>query len=158
MFEKRICCFAGHRDDYTVGVIEHVKRIAKELIEKENVNEFWVGKYGNFDASCAKAIRELKEIYPYVKLILVIPYISESINKDREYYYKKYDSILVADVPANTPKRFYIVKANEFIVKNSQFMICNICRSWGGAVRTYEYAKRKKLKIFNIAESLQNHK
>ena len=58
----------------------------------------------------------------------------------------------VADIPENTPKRFYITKTNEYMVNNSDFLICYIQKSWGGAVTTYKYAKRKKLQIFNIAE------
>ena len=31
-------------------------------------------------------------------------------------FYKTYDSILISDVPENTPKRFYISKTNEYMI------------------------------------------
>ena len=43
---------------------------------------------------------------------------------------------------------------NEYMVDNCDFLICYIEKSWGGAYRTYMYAKRKKLKIFNLAKGV----
>ena len=67
--------------------------------------------------------------------------------------YDKYDNILIADIIETTPRKFYILKTNEYIVDNSDFLICYIEKTWGGAVYTYRYAKRKGLKIFNLAKS-----
>ena len=45
-----------------------------------------------------------------------------------------------------------IKKANQYMVDNSQCMICYVRHSWGGAAKTLEYAKRKKdIEIFNVA-------
>ena len=152
MEDIKRCCFAGHSDIWDSSLTEKIKSVAEDLIVNHNVREFWVGNYGNFDGSAASVIRELQKTYSDVKLDLVIPYLTKSINEYKELYYKKCDNILIADIPENTPKRFHITKANEYMVNNSDFMICYIQRSWGGAITTYKYAKRKKLQIFNIAE------
>lgn len=152
MEDKKRCCFAGHSDIWDSSLTEKIKSVAEDLIVNHNVREFWVGNYGNFDGSAASVIRELQKTYSDVKLDLVIPYLTKSINEYKELYYKKCDNILIADIPENTPKRFHITKANEYMVNNSDFLICYIQRSWGGAITTYKYAKRKKLQIFNIAE------
>lgn len=152
MSEVIRCCFAGHSDMYNSEAKNKVKKIAEELIVNNSVNEFWVGNYGSFDGCAGKAIRELKEIYPHIELDLVIPYLTKGINEYKELYYQNYDNIIVADIPITTPKRFRIIKANEYMVDNSKFLICYVERSWGGAVKTLGYAKRKKLNIFNIAE------
>ena len=122
------------------------------MIVNHNVKEFWVGNYGRFDGCSASVIRELQKTYTDIELDLVIPYSTKSINEYKELYYKKCETILVADIPENTPKRFHITKANEYMVNNSDFLICYIQRPWGGAITTYKYAKRKKLQIFNVAE------
>lgn len=69
-----------------------------------------------------------------------------------ESYYDKYDNILVADIPLTTPKRLKIIKANEYMVNNSDFLICYIDHTWGGAFKTFDYARKRKLKIFNVAK------
>lgn len=146
------CCFAGHSDINISTEKEKVKEIAEKLIAQYCVKEFWVGNYGNFDFCCAKAIMELKEIYPDIKIFVVIPYLTKRITELKEEYYKKFDEIITANISLSTPKRLFILKTNEYIVNNSKFMICYVNRSWGGAVQTFEYAKRRKLEIFNIAE------
>lgn len=147
------CCFCGHSNIYDNEAIDKVKRVAEELITQYNVNEFWVGNYGSFDSYAGQSIRELKNFYPHIKLDLVIPYLTKDINESKDLYCKKCDNILVADIPLNTPKRLQIIKANEYMVDNSGFLICYIDHTWGGAVKTFDYARKRKLKIFNIAKN-----
>ena len=59
---KKVCCFAGHSDTYeTEEIFSSLLSKAENLIINENVSEFRVGNYGNFDKLSAKAIRKLKE-------------------------------------------------------------------------------------------------
>lgn len=151
---KKRCCFTGHSEAYlTDEEYTDLLNRTERLITEENVSEFWVGNYGNFDGVSANAIKKLKEKYPYIQLNLVIPYLTTEINKHKDLYYNRYDNILMADLPERTPKKFLISKCNEYMVNNSDFIICYIRYAWGGAAKTYEYAKRKKhIKIFNIAQ------
>ncbi len=153
MEDRKRCCFAGHSDIWDSNLREKLKTVAEDLIVNHNVKEFWVGNYGTFDSTSASVIKELQKTYTDITLDLVIPYLTKTLNEYKELYYQKCDNILVADVPENTPKRFYITKANEYMVDNSQYLICYIQRSWGGAITTYKYAKRRKLQIFNMAEN-----
>ena len=146
------CCFCGHSDiSYDTDTREKIKAIAEDLILNHNVSEFWVGHYGRFDGCCSSVIRELQKTYKDIKLELVIPYITKGINEYRELYYKDYDNILMADIPLNTPQKFQIIKGNEYVVDNSDFIICYIERHYGGAYRTFTYARRKKKEIFNVS-------
>lgn len=142
------CCFAGHSDINFDKTKETVQEIAEKLIVEHDVSEFWVGAYGSFDSCCVAAITDLKKKHKKIKLTLIIPYLT----KGKEEYYKKFDNILIANIPLSTPKKFYIIKSNEFMVDNSEFLICFVERTWGGAAKTYEYAKRKKRQIFNISK------
>lgn len=146
----RRCCFAGHREIYnSEKLYEKLKSTIEKLITEENVTEFWVGNYGTFDSLCKAAVKELKEKYE-LTLCLVIPYLTEEIEKYKEYYYKNYDVILMADIPLNTPHKFRILKCNQYMVKNSDFLICFVEFSFGGAAKTLEYAKKRNINIINI--------
>lgn len=49
------------------------------------------------------------------------------------------------------PKRFAILKRNEWLINNSDFLIAYVHRL-GGAHKTLEYAQKKKhIKVINIA-------
>lgn len=89
---KRICCFAGHSQIIdTENIYEKLLSVIENLVTSENVSEFWVGNYGDFDRLCAEAVRELAAKYPEIRLSLVIPYLTKEINENREMYYEKYD-------------------------------------------------------------------
>ena len=148
------CCFAGHSKLYhTDDIYNTLVNLIEKLVVEEDVSEFWVGNYGNFDSLSAKAVRYLKEKYPNIQLNLVIPYLTSGINEYKEIYYKNYDHILMSDLPEQTPKKFQILKCNEYMVDNSDFIVCYVQYSWGGAAKTLEYAQRKKhIEIFNLAQ------
>ncbi len=148
------CCFAGHSNIcQTDDIYDSLIKLVEKLIATESVSEFWVGNYGDFDGLSAKAVRSLKEKYPDIKLNLVIPYLTSGINEYREVYYKKYDNILMAALPKNTPKKFQILKCNEYMVNSSDFLVCYVKHGWGGAAQTVEYARRKKhIKIYNLSQ------
>lgn len=150
---KKRCCFAGHsKIFYTEAVYHAVVHRVETLITEEKVSEFWVGNYGNFDALCARAVRSLKEKYPEIELCLVLPYLTADINRDKERYQTKYDRILLADIPKQTPKKFQILKCNTFMVDNADFLLCYTQLEAGGAAKTVEYARKKtQTKVWNIA-------
>ena len=63
---------------------------------------------------------------------------------------KIFDDTIYPDLE-KIPRRFAIVKRNEWMIKNSNFLIAYVDHSWGGASKTLEYAKRKKhISIINI--------
>lgn len=149
---NKTCCFAGHSEIYSPEEIyDKLTEIIEKLIITENIKDFMVGNYGNFDKLSAKAVRKLKEKYPDIRLNLVVPYLTKEINEYKEMYYKNYDCILMADICEKTPKNLRIIKCNEYMVKKSDCIICYVNRSYGGAAKTLEFAeKQKNIRIFNM--------
>ena len=99
----------------------------------------------------ANIVRELKHEYPEIELNLIIPYRTAEINNYKEQYYKEYDNIIMADIPLNTPKRYWILKSNQYMINQSNYLVAYVNYSFGGAVKTLEYAKRRKhIVIFNF--------
>ena len=112
---------------------QHLKYLIEKLINENNLKEFWVGNYGGFDSISARIVCDLKNKYSDIKLCLVIPYLTKKITDYRELY-TKFDEIIMADIPQNTPKRFYIVKCNEYMINKSDYLIAFVNHGWGGAV------------------------
>lgn len=112
MANKR-CCFAGHSSFYDVTIAARLKETITNLIEEEQIYEFWVGNYGKFDSYAVSVLQECKQLYPQIKPELVIPYLTKEIELYKEYYYKKYDHILMSEIPNNTPF-FYANKNGVF--------------------------------------------
>lgn len=148
---KKICTFTGHgkiiygNEIYTV-LTDHIER----LICDEEICEFWVGNYGNFDAMAANAVKALREIYP-IKLCLVVPYITHTMHQNNAYYNKTFDEIIVCDVPPDTPKRAYIPLCNKYMADMASVLLCYVKYNTGGAFQTFKYAKEKNIKIINLA-------
>ena len=138
--------FCGH------GKINYGDKIKKELkseIEKaikKGESIFLLGGYGKFDLLAAYAIKELKIKYPYIKSILVIPYLNRIYDKNL------YDESIYPSLE-NFPKKFAIIKRNEWTVNKSDIIIAYVEHNWGGAAKTLEYAYKKKIKIINLALS-----
>ena len=149
----KICCFAGHSKIYTdtSALKNMIRDNAEKLIKEQGVKEFWCGNYGAFDKLSASVIGFLKQTYKDIKLVLVIPYLTREINEYKKNYYATYDEIIIADIPQNTPKKYHIIKANKYMIDNSNFLISYVKHSWGGAAKTLEYAKNKKdIKIIGL--------
>lgn len=151
---RRICCFAGHRslpnkDD----ISEKLSYKIEDLIINEGVTEFWVGNYGAFDHLSSYTAKKLKEKYPDIELNLIVPYLTSDITENKKLYFEEFDNILLADIPEKTPKKFYIIKCNEYMIQKSDFLIAYVKFSYGGAYRTLEYAKKQnQIQIFNLTE------
>ncbi len=137
--------FCGHS-----SLTEEEKRFLEERlyveIEKlifDGAEEFLLGDYGQFDRLCARVVRKLQEKYPHIKSVLVLPYL------DREYDAKLYDIVEYAPIET-VPKRFCILKRNEYMVKQADVVIAYVKHEWGGAAKTLEYAKRKNKAVVEL--------
>ena len=63
---------------------------------------------------------------------------------------EEFDNILLPDFPEKTPRKIKILKCNEYMVDESDFMICYVKYDWGGASKTLAYANKKHIKIYNL--------
>lgn len=135
--------FIGHNECFGVSK-EQVKDAIRELIGK-GVTTFLSGGQGGFDRLCGRCVYELKNDYPQINNYLVIPYLSFNIY-DKELF----DSIIYPDGFEKYHYKAAIPARNNFMVDNSGYAICYITHSWGGAAKTYERAKKKKLQIINL--------
>jgi len=141
------CVFFGHRDWGWADEKEKIKNSIVDLIENYQVVQFYSGGRGNFDSLCSQIVYELKKKYPQIKNTLVLSYITQ---KKEEYGLpERYDDS-VYFLEEKVPPRFAIIKTNEKVIDNSDFVIVAVRKRWGGAYRAFEYARRKGKTIIQI--------
>ncbi len=129
----------------------------KEQLKNSLVNEtiknptckFYLGGYGDFDGLCLRTLKDLKADFPEIELIFITPYLDKSYSK-LEFAKYHYDYVIFPPLES-VPRKFAILKRNEWMVEEADLVIAYVMYSWGGAVKTLEYAKRKKKTIINLA-------
>lgn len=105
----------------------------------------------------AKAYVQLKKQYSHIRLILVLPCLSQTkgwSEKDIEIYE---DIKRQADKIVYTSKEYTrgcMHKRNRHLVDNSSACIAYLTESTGGTAYTVDYARKRGLTVFNIADYL----
>ena len=108
-----------------------------------------------FDTLAAQTVLDLKTDYPQIKLILVLPCLSQtdswsSEDKDKYEYIKAN-----ADKVVYTSREYTkgcMHKRNRHLVDNSSACVCYLTEKTGGTAYTVEYANSKGLFVINTAE------
>ena len=137
--------FCGHSRLCAEDVESLKNQLFKET-EKlicHGANTFLLGGYGEFDLLCAHVVKSLKQKYPHIMSVLVIPYLNRDYDKslyDRSFYPS------IEDVPP----RYAIVERNNYMVDVSDVIIAFVEYGYGGAHRTYRYAVQKGKPIIKI--------
>lgn len=154
---EKTCCFTGHRD------LPFLKRkiIARKLEQtvigliQSGVQYFGAGGALGFDTLAAQTVLKLKKEYPHIKLILVLPCLSQTKGW-REEDIQIYETIkAAADKVVYTSQQYTrdcMHKRNRHLVDHSGVCICYLTESNGGTAYTVNYANKHGLKIINLAE------
>ena len=150
-----IITFCGHSNfSFSDTTKNELKNLLIENIRKNPTCKFYLGGYGDFDSLCLRTLRELKTDFPDIELLFITPYLDNNYSKlELAKYY--YDDIIFPPIE-NVPHKFAILKRNEWMVDSADLVIAYVKYSWGGAAKTLEYAKRKKVPIINISLKQQN--
>ena len=146
-----IITFCGHSNLFATEELE-IKMLAllEEIIGKEPA-EIYLGDYGDFDAMAYKCCKKFKEVNPNISLLFVTPYITEEYQRNRLRHLEgKYDAIIYPQIE-DKPLRFAITYRNRWMIDKADCLICAISHTFGGAYKTFMYAKRKKKPIYNLA-------
>ena len=146
-----IITFCGHSNySFDDTVKEKLRGLLLQNIRKNPACKFYLGGYGDFDSLCLNILKEIKADFPAIELLLITPYLNDNYSK-LETAKLYYDGIIYPPLE-NVPRQFCISKRNEWMVNEADFLIAFVKYSWGGAAKTLEYAKRKKVGFFNLAE------
>ncbi len=155
--KSRTCCFTGHRyllEDQKEEIAARLEETVVSLIHSGYLY-FGAGGALGFDTLCAKTVLRLRQSYPKIKLILVLPCVSQAERwspADKAVYQ---EIMRQADKVTYTSQEYTkdcMFKRNRHLVDYSSACICYQTKETGGTAYTVEYARKHGLRIINLAE------
>ena len=148
------CTFAGHREVYQAKIDEAIEKAIDNLLQTDSEFIFYTGGMGDFDNKCASAVRTAKRKYPNkeIRLALVLPYMSNRLNTDKDYYQYYYDEIIIPTELAGIHYKAAITMRNRWLVDRVDCVIAYVYRDFDGALKTVKYARKQGKPVINLAE------
>lgn len=154
--KERTACFTGHRTIPFLQRRKIEKRTEEAMIEaiEQGYRFFGAGGALGFDTLAAQTVLRLKKTYPQIKLILVLPCLSQTRGWKSEDI-AEYERIkAAADKVVYTSQEYTrdcMFKRNRHLVDNSSLCIAYLTENTGGTAYTVDYARSKGLIIRNVA-------
>lgn len=149
----KTCYFTGHRRIY--GNARAVYTALAEEIERHiveyGVTAFYVGNYGAFDSMVQRALTEAKSRHPHILAQVALAYhpairpATCPEGLDGTYFPEGQEAV---------PPRYAIVRLNQFMVRQSEYLIAYVYAITSGSRNLLRYAqareKRGLLHITNL--------
>ena len=155
------CCFTGHRV-IPSGEKETIRNLLETAIEKaiqDGYRFFRTGGALGFDTLAAQTVLELKQQYPHIRLILVLPCVDQTTGWKQDDI-DEYERIrALADKVVYTSREYTsgcMHKRNRHLVDNSSLCICYLTKLSGGTAYTVRYAESKGVYVRNIANTIKS--
>ena len=142
------CAMFGHRDCPT-DIFEELCIQIEKLYLEQGVTEFYVGYQGQFDSIARKAIRFVKCAYPEIQCVVTLAYFP---TPDRLPLLHENEITCFPEGIETAPPRFGIDYRNRWMVAQCEYVLCYITRSFGGAAKYVERARKKGKTIINVGE------
>lgn len=153
---SKVACFSGHRKlpQNCTELRENLEKAIITLIE-QGVVFFGSGAALGFDQEAATMVLKLKEVYPHIRLVMVLPCPPEEQSlkwnegQKKQYYelLDKADRVRVL-LPRYTSS--CMLDRNRHLVDCSAYLICYLRENSGGTFYTVNYAEKQGLKILRI--------
>lgn len=141
----KTCFLFGHAD-----APESIMNGLETAIENEILNgttEFVVGSHGRFDRMAVTALRRAKKRHSQITLRVLLAYhpAERPVEVPDGFNGTVYPPI------ENAPRKIALIKANQYMIKSSDSLICYVCH-FGNSRNMLEYAQRQKdISIKNLA-------
>lgn len=142
------CTFFGHKTFYK-PIEGKLEKTIIELIEKENVDKFYVGNNGHFDSMVYRILKKLTAEYD-ISCTVVLAYAPV---KKSEFDPVDYSDTVLPDGIENVPRRFAISHRNKWMIERADYVITYVITHIGsGAAQFKKLAENKGKTVINIAE------
>lgn len=139
----KACTFFGHKECY--GLDAGVLRSAIEDLISKGVDTFFVGNQGGFDGMVYICLKQLRKEYPKIRVSVVLAYLPTG-NREDVMSGTMYPEI-------EGPPKFAIKRRNQWMIEESDYCVCYINHTWGGAYKFARQAKRRGLTIINLGNA-----
>lgn len=157
VIKKFTVCFSGHRKippELYETVTRRLEETVVDLIH-EGYLYFGAGGALGFDTMAAQTILKLQSTYPDIRLILVLPCVSQTrgwSTSDTEEYERIKGLANKVVYVSQEYSRGCMFKRNRHLVDNSSVCVCYLSENSGGTAYTANYAKTKDVTVINIAK------
>ncbi len=138
----KYCTFFGHRDS-PPALEAKLEAVLRNLIEHQDVQHFYVGEQGRYDEMVWRTLLCLQKEYAQIAIEIVLAYFPKE---------KKGTNTLLPDGIENVPPRFALDWRNRWMVNRADYVVCYVCRGFGGAAKYMELAMRKGKRVINLWE------
>lgn len=135
------CTFFGHRECY--GLDAQVLRGAIEDLIRKGVDAFYVGNQGQYDSMVYSCLKQLRKKHSHIRVCVVLAYLPTEKGE--------YDDMVDTMYPEieGHPK-FAIERRNRWLIDHTDYCLCYINHTWGGAYKFALLAKRCGKTVINI--------
>lgn len=138
------CTFFGHRD-CPDAIKPRLRETLIDLITNHSIDMFYVGNQGQFDAIVRGTLCELKTEYPQINYAVVLAYMPGKKTEYDDYT----DTMLPEGVEAVHP-RYAISWRNNWMIKQSDYVVAYITHPYGGAYTFVQTARRTGVQIIDL--------
>lgn len=128
--------------DWSGKIPKPLFQLCGTVITNYDVDMFYVGNQGRFDAIVRHVLRELKKEYPQINYAVVLACIPGKQNEYDDYS----DTMLPEGIESVHP-RYAISWRNNWMLRQSY-----IARSWSGAAQYAAKAARQGKSVVNLAD------
>ncbi len=150
---RMLCCsFAGHRNVFVPDIDSKIAAALDTIMGKDDTFVFYTGGMGEFDSKCSSAVRAARHRFPekQLRLVLVLPYMTNKVNTDKNLFETEYDDVMIPIELAGVHPKAAIRERNRWMVDRSDMLLACVYRDFGGAYDTMQYALRKGLTVINL--------
>lgn len=138
------CTFFGHREYF--GLDSQVLLRAIEDQIHKGVDTFYVGNQGQFDSAVYSCLKQLRKKHPHIRVCVVLAYLPTEKNE-----YDDMTDTMYPEIEGH-PK-FAIERRNRWMIDHSDFLLCYINHTWGGAYKFAKLAKRRGKTVINLGNA-----
>ena len=160
----KACAFTGHRpsklpwdyDEKAATCMEFKFRLreALEYLIGKGYVDFLSGGALGFDLIAAEMVLSLREKYPWIRLIMALPFDGQADKWSDEQRERWLNVIEASDrvVPVSHEyDKGVFFRRNHYLVENSTLLLAAYDGHPGGTAGTIAYAKRHGVKVVTIA-------
>jgi len=154
--KDKTCCFTGHRDisnSILPQLRSQINKVVTALIES-GICFFGAGGAIGFDTLAAETVLNLRDKYPHVKLILVLPCPEQADRWSREAMLRYEQIKKSADKIVYTSECYTsdcMFRRNRHLVDGSSVCISYCTRNIGGTAYTVRYALQCGLRVISLS-------
>ena len=140
------CTFFGHRECPDSIKIK-LREVLIDLISNHDVDIFYVGNHGRFDAIVRSVLREVKKEYPQINYAVVLAYMPGKQTDCNDYS----DTMFPEGMESVHP-RYAISWRNNWMLQQSDYVVTYVTHCWGGAAHFVKKGRNQGKILINLMQ------